>query len=96
MDGGIPLTSTVRFVDVTDEVDTLIGEVVLPPFTGCGTMREASVIWPDLSPGLHTMRVEVDSEERILETSESNNVMTTTILIGTYGTYLPFASRGGW
>jgi subtilase family serine protease len=35
------------------------------------------------------MRVEVDPDNLIQESLESNNVMTGTILVGTYGTYLP-------
>lgn len=83
-----PISVTVRFVDVTSGM-TALGDVALQPWTGCGTLRQAEIIWPNLGPGLHTMRIEVDPGSQILETSEANNVMTATIFVGTYGVYLP-------
>jgi hypothetical protein len=90
-----PSTSvTVRFFDVTGGGNTQIGsDVILTPFTGCGALREAKVVWPNLSPGLHSVRIEVDPDSQIQESIESNNVMTKTILVGTHGVYLPSVSR---
>jgi hypothetical protein len=85
---------TVRFLDVTAGDGTQVGsDVTLSPFTGCGALREASVVWPNLSPGLHSMRIEVDPHDQISESLESNNVMTKTVLVGTHGIYLPAVRR---
>jgi hypothetical protein len=85
-----PISVTVRFFDVTDGQGEQVGsDATIAAFTGCGTLREAGVVWPNLSPGLHSMRVEVDPDNLIQESLESNNVMTETVLVGTYGTHLP-------
>jgi hypothetical protein len=85
-----PISVTVRFLDVTDGQGDQVGsDIAVASFTGCGTLREAEVIWPNLSPGLHSIRIEVDPDNLIQENLESNNVMTGTVLVGTYGTYLP-------
>ena len=85
----LPVSPMVRFYDVTGGSNTLVGEVTLAPFTGCGALREASVVWPNLSPGLYLMRVEIDPADQIEEAIESNNAMTVAILVGTHGVYLP-------
>jgi hypothetical protein len=88
-----PISATIRFRDVTGGGNTLVGNVKLSPFTGCGTLKEASIVWPNLSPGLHMMRIEVDPTGQIGEMIESNNVMTTTILVGTHGVYMPIVRK---
>jgi hypothetical protein len=85
-----PISVTVRFFDVTDGQGEQVGsDATVAAFTGCGTLREAGVVWPNLPAGLHLMRVEVDPDNLIQESLESNNVLTGTILVGAYGTYLP-------
>ena len=89
MRGTEPLSVTIRFFDVTEGSKSLIGETVLPPFPGCGTLRDVRVAWPNLSPGTHVLRIEVDPERQIPDISKVNNVMTTTVFIGTRAIYLP-------
>src|SRR3990172_1012633 len=90
----MPVSTTVRFFDVTGGGDVQVGsDVTLAPFGGCGTVREASVVWPDLSQGWHSVRIEVDPADQIAETLESNNVITTHLFIGTNAVYLPNVQR---
>jgi hypothetical protein len=88
-----PISPTIRFRDVTGGGNTLLGNVSLPPFTGCGAWREASLAWPNLAPGGYSLVVEVDPDSQIAETNESNNVLTLTILVGTKGSYLPMVQK---
>lgn len=85
---------TVRFFDVTGGQPVQVGtDVVIPAFTGCGTMREASVVWPDLAPGYHRMSIEVDPDDDIEEILETNNVMVIEVLVTRYGVHLPLTMR---
>jgi hypothetical protein len=89
-----PISVTVRFFDVTGGGKSQVEpDVLLPLFTGCGLMREASVVWSNLAPGPHLMRIEVDPEAQVSESLKSNNVMTATVVVGTSGIYLPLVMR---
>ncbi len=87
------ISPVVQFVDVTSGTNDLVGIDILPPFTGCGNTSLAEVVWPNLSVGRHTMRIEVDPEGQVVESLKSNNVMTVSIVVGTYGVYLPLVMR---
>jgi len=93
MRGAIPWPVIVRLFDVTEGRNNLIGDALLPPFPGCGSLREARIAWPNLSPGLHVMRIEVDPEQRISDSLPSNNIMTVPVFVGIYTTYLPLIRR---
>ena len=90
---GTPRSTTVRVSDVTAGGNTLLGEYSISPIGGCATTVEISAVWPDLTLGLHVARIEVDPGNTIMETIKSNNVMTATVLVGSYGVYLPLTSR---
>jgi hypothetical protein len=64
-------------------------DVAIKAFTGCGTLREAKVVWPDLGPGLHILAIEIDPENQIGEVSETNNTMVIEVQVLTHGSYLP-------
>lgn len=91
--GSMTFTSpvTVRFSKITENTDILIGEVVLEPFTGCGTLRKVSMLLTDLPQGVHQVRIDVDPYQVIDETSETNNQMITYIHVGTDAVFLPLA-----
>ena len=82
---------TVRFSHIMGSEDILIGEVVLEPFTGCGTHREAKILLPNLSQGVHQVRVEVDPYQVIDELTETNNQKIITVVVGTHAVYFPLA-----
>jgi hypothetical protein len=88
-----PVSPTLRFFDVTDDPAILVGDAVLPPSEGCGSMSSASIIWPNLGVGVHQMRIVVDPDNQIIESLKTNNVMTATVLVGTQGVYLPLIER---
>jgi hypothetical protein len=83
----------ITFTDVTSDLNALIGTVSVPPLGGCGSTREADVVWPDLAPGVHRMRIEVGASNSAVEPSKTNNVLTTTVVVGTNGVYLPLIAR---
>ena len=84
----------VRFFDTTGGQRVQVGsDVTIPAFTGCGTLREASVVWPDLEPGQHALAVEIDPGNQIGEVLETNNTMAITVQVATHGIYLPLVRR---
>jgi len=92
MAGGVPLSTTISFTDVTS--DSLpLGTVLVAPVNGCGGRQTASVTWPDLAMGKHRLRVQVDSAGVISETDEANNWRDFEILVGQYAIYLPTIAR---
>ena len=89
-DSNAPFLAIVRFTDVINSYNIWISDVTLSSFPGCGTLKEASIVWPQLGPGLHRMRIEIDPFNQIVETNESNNIMTVTVVIRTPNSlYLP-------
>jgi hypothetical protein len=83
-------TSQVEFVNITGGAYEVLGRADLPPFTGCGTMREVSVLWPDVGPGLYRILVSIDPDNVAPnEASEGNNEMVISVLVGTHGVFLP-------
>jgi len=85
---------TVRFFDTTGGQRVQVGsDVTIPAFTGCGTVREANVVWPNLAPGRHKMAIEIDPGNQIAEVSEANNTMNIEVLVATHGLYLPLIRR---
>jgi hypothetical protein len=90
---GTPRPTTVRVTDVTNGGSTLLGEYPIPPIGGCGNSMEISVAWPNLAAGLHVAKIEVDPGNVVMETDNSNNGITATVLVGSFGVYLPLSSR---
>jgi hypothetical protein len=78
-----------------------IGSVEIPGPTndnagmvGCARKAiTASVIWPDLNPGLHRYWVDVDSGATITESNENDNVKSGLVLIDPGQTFLPTLPR---
>lgn len=84
----------VEFVNVTDGANLVLGRADLSPFTGCGTTREVRVVWAGVSPGRYSIQVRVDPDNVVPdEASESNNVMTFTVLVGNHGIFLPLVQK---
>jgi hypothetical protein len=60
--------------------------------TGCARMmRIASVNWSNLSPGVHQFWVKIDSTNNVVETIESDNYGTGTVIVNGEQVYLPVA-----
>jgi hypothetical protein len=85
--------AVVTFTDVTSGLKVVVDKVILPPQSGCGYTQPAAVVWPALGTGLHRMRIEVGSSDAVSEPSKTNNVLTTTVFVGTDGNFLPVISR---
>jgi hypothetical protein len=83
----------VTFTDVTPGLNVVIASVSVPPLGGCGSTQPAAVVWPNLTTGLHRVRIEVGSSVALSEPSETNNVLTMTVFVGTSGIYLPVINR---
>ena len=86
-------SAVVTFTDVTSGSNAFMGIAILPPLSGCGTSGLANVLWPNLAPGLHMMRVEVEAGVQLDGVLTSNGVLTATVLVGTHGVYLPTVQR---
>jgi hypothetical protein len=54
-------------------------------------MRTASVNWSNLPPGVHQFWVKIDSTNNVLETIESDNYGTGTVIVNGKQVYLPVA-----
>lgn len=86
-------SAVMTFTDITSGGHSVVGTASLAALPGCGASAQASVRWPNLSPGLHVMRVEVTAGSGAGEALKSNNVLTATISVGTHGIYLPLVRR---
>lgn len=69
----------------------VIGSTTLAPvILGCTAAEyEASVAWTLSTPGVHKYWVKVDSDNMVVETSESDNLKQGTVLIDPDRTFLP-------
>ncbi len=72
---------TVRFTEILTATQQHVSDVSVAPFQGCGSLQSVNVEWTALSPGYHTLRIEVDPKRAIPDIIRANNVMTTTVLI---------------
>jgi hypothetical protein len=90
-----PITwPSVRFYDVTDGQQVQIGqEIFAPPVTGCGTLTQVSFVWPELTPGLHLLSIEVNPTGRIPEVTLNNNQAVFQVYVFSHGLYLPMIAR---
>jgi hypothetical protein len=73
----------------------VIGSVLIQDdLPGCARRRvTASVAWPNLGAGFHSYWVKVDSTNVVAETSETDNVASGQVFVGTRRLYLPLVSR---
>lgn len=71
----------------------LIGERFVPDLDGCGAKRIVTVTWSNVSPGTHSVQVEVDGENRIAELNEADNVLSAPILIASVRLWLPMVLK---
>ncbi|MGB9879776.1 MAG: CARDB domain-containing protein, partial [Anaerolineae bacterium] len=69
--------------------EALIGERLVPALGGCATSAVISVTWSQVMSGVHQVRVEVDPGNHIAESNESDNVLSTPILIASSRVWLP-------
>ncbi|MCJ7735866.1 MAG: hypothetical protein MUQ10_00945, partial [Anaerolineae bacterium] len=92
--GNIPVTQPV-VVRFYDEGGVQIGgdQVITGPIGGCADFREVTVVWPNVSPGAHSVRMIVDQDGTIDEKAVSNNEVTGTVLVATDRVFLPLVSR---
>ena len=71
-----------------------IGSFLVDALEGCGGVAEGSIIWPNLAPGPYFVKVKVDSSDIISEGEESDNEMSSILLVPTSRAYLPLILRG--
>jgi len=91
--GNIAVTQPIQ-VDFFDAEDTLIGTAFLAtPLQGCAEVGTVSIVWPNVLPGAHQIRIVVDPQNEISELTTTNNESTTTVLVATHRLYLPLITR---
>lgn len=65
-----------------------------PGMTGCGRLaKEASVMWNNLSPGVHKFWVKLDSTNNVIEVSESDNFGSGIVIVNPEQSYVPISRR---
>jgi hypothetical protein len=91
--GNVALTETVS-VRVWGDQEPL-GEplTITEALQGCATTIEFVVDWPDLSPGVHAFRVEVDPSNVIDERDETNNIEKISVLVASDRLFMPLILR---
>jgi hypothetical protein len=77
-----------------DTSQQLAAFTIMAPIEGCGgTYQASSVLWLDVPPGPHLVRVKVDGTGLITETNETDNTATFTIVVATNQIRLPVLLR---
>lgn len=66
-----------------------IGSFVVYAVEGCGGVAEGLITWSNVGPGLHSVKVKVDSNAEILEINETDNEANFALLVATWQVYLP-------
>ncbi|MGC9350060.1 MAG: Ig-like domain-containing protein [Anaerolineae bacterium] len=61
---------------------------------GCASVTEYTFTWSDLAPGAHSLRVEVDPDDVVVERDENNNELQVQVLVSTARVLMPLVSRG--
>lgn len=75
--------AVVRFYDGDpDSGGVQIGFDQQVALSGCGENQTVGVLWSDISSGAHTIFVEVDSQNDVVETDENNNIGQLIITVG--------------
>jgi hypothetical protein len=86
-----PFSVTLTDVDTSQQLGAF---TIMAPIEGCGGIYQASsVLWLDVPPGPHLVRVKVDGTGLITETNETDNNATFTIVVATNQIRLPAVLR---
>jgi hypothetical protein len=88
-------TVTVRFYDKAGTSSVQIGsDQVISGLAGCAMeLTRVSVEWPNVAPGAHNVRVQVDPLGLVPEESTANNVADGVVIVGSERVFLPASSR---
>jgi len=83
---------TVRFMD---DGGGQIGsdQVISEMIAGCAGVKEAFVVWPNVTPGIHTVRVVVDPENAVSEGNEGNNQAQGLVLVAEHRVLFPLVLK---
>lgn len=92
--GNAPITRTVT-IRFYDDAEHQIGsdQVIAGPLAGCADVYTASVVWADVAPGAHTVKVVVDPSDGIPESNEGNNQVYGMVMVAKAQIHLPLATR---
>ncbi|MDF1515454.1 MAG: hypothetical protein P1S60_16715 [Anaerolineae bacterium] len=86
-----PFTVTFRDADTGQLVEEVVVSQVVE---GCGDKTTIPVIaWPNLAPGMHKLRVNVDSGRSVVEQDETDNKAVFSFFVGGYRLNLPMVVR---
>lgn len=106
--GDPPVTATVRveivnngnYTTTNSFIVTLYDENWIPVSSqtmqlvpGCGEFNVATLLWPNLPPGIHTGHIRVDPDNWINETNESDNEIDVIVTVLEHYTRLPLIAR---
>lgn len=107
LSSGEPVTVTLSFdvsnsghTDVQSAFDIqVLGDGVpiatraINALQGCGQKTMLSVIWTNVTPGVHTVVVKVDASAAIVEVNEGDNQLTRMVLVPTQRVLLPISLK---
>jgi hypothetical protein len=88
-------TVTVRFFDGDPSNGGVqIGGDQTVSLRGCGHHETISVVWPNLTPGVHPLYVVVDPDLEIDDSDRSNNTAYRPILVAAHRAFIPLLTFG--
>ena len=92
-----PTATVARFYDGDPNQDGVqIGsDQTIPALGGCASSTTVTVSWSDVSTGVHAAYVVVDPLDSVMEDDESDNTISSCILIATSRLFLPAILRIG-
>jgi hypothetical protein len=85
--------ATVQFYQGNPSGGTPIGSPQPISLRGCGRTQTVSVTWPNVSPGLYNIYVQVTAGPGVNETDLTNNLLTGQVFVGTEHIFLPSIHR---
>lgn len=68
-------------------------QVLSDTIAGCAEVKEATMVWSNVTPGAHVVRVVVDPGDEVSEGSETNNEVYGVVLVAKEQVFLPLISR---
>ena len=72
----------VRFYDGDPALGgTQIGDDQMVSLSGCGYHHTVTITWSDVAPGSYEVFVETDADQRVSETDEANNLLSTQVIV---------------
>jgi hypothetical protein len=92
--GNLPIADPVA-VRFLDGEGNQIGsdQIITTTIAGCATVKDVTMVWPDVAPGSHVVQVVIDPEDAVSEGNEGNNEKSGVVLVARMQAFLPLITR---